>query len=341
MPSLKGIFLSVLLSISGFAQVPDIASLVGWQDNYVQAQKIAMEKQKPLLVAFLGPNWCPFSDQLEAEVLSNPQFLQALKDEVVFVKIDIPEDFQEQNFAGKELKELFQVEECPALVLVDPNGKKIAKLNYLPLQSEEYVRYVKQVFSDFERISQLEKQEIRHLKIDELQHLYVRAGRLADTTFKTALLKQGLKVDRGPYFLLEQYGNKLMKGRYNDGRIRKLREKILARDPENELGCRRRIALLDFEALSHGNQKGKSDTVIRPIVDYLQKFGREDRENAWRLEMKISQYLFSQNQIEEALKHAKASYQVAPDAEQKEINQSIEYLQARLTPDCDLIHGLK
>jgi protein disulfide-isomerase len=304
-------------------------SLIGWQNDYPKAQTVAMQKQKPLLVAFLGPNWCGSSDQFENEILASPDFLEGIKGEMLLVKVDLPEKFQEENYQGKGLKERYEISECPSLILLDSNGIEIAKLPSLPLTGEEYALYVKQIYSDYQKISHLETQEIKHLKVDELQHLYVRAGRLADTTFKSALLQQGLKVDRGPYFLLEQYQKLLTSDRASPGRLKKLRGKILARDPENALGCRRRLALLDFEALTR-TPHAKSEKVIQPVVDYLEEFGNKDIENTWRLEMRISQYLFSQNQLEGALQHAQASYKAAPNEQQKEIADSIDYLQTCL-----------
>lgn len=305
-------------------------ALKGWLEDFSEARKIAFEKQKPLLIAFLGPNWCPWSDQLETEILANEGFMQNLKEDVVFVKIDLPENFEEESFPGKDLKEKYKVNECPALVLVQPSGVAIAKLEYLPIESSEFARYIKQTLSDYNRVSHLEKSELRHMKIDELQYLYSHAGRLADSTFKKVLLDQGLKIDRGPYFLLEQYGNMLASGSSKASKLKKVRNKILARDPKNEQGCIRRLAVLDFEALANVKKPQNASDVVKPLMNYLQKFGQSDVDNAWQLEMKISKYCYTHNQIEDALKHARASLTLAPESAKKDIAHSIEYLQTSI-----------
>ena len=319
----KHICIGLLFSINSFASIP----LEGWYDDFAQAQKVALEKQKPLLIAFLGPNWCPFSDKLETEVLGDEAFAKILNKEVIFCKVDIPEDFEQEPFIGQELKQQYDVDECPSIVLVEPKGHEIAKLEYLPIESDAFASYIKQILADYERVSHLEKNQIKQMKVDELRYLYAKAGHLADETFKKALLDQGLRVDRGSYFLLEQYGGMLANGHFKERKLKKVRNKIIARDPHNELGCRRKLALLDFEALASVKKPKNTETVIQPIVEYLQKFSKDDRANVWQLEMKISQYLYSQNKIEESLKHAKASLAAAPEDVQKEINQSIEYLQ--------------
>lgn len=343
------LFMALLLTCSGFAEVEQLKRLPensfhqgeeqsfspgkgnsqtvseGWMDSIEAAQKVAEERDCPLLIAFLGPNWCSFSDTLEEEILSQKAFTQFLGQEMVLVKIDIPEDFEERNYYGKDLKETYHVDECPCLVLADSNAHAIAKLDYLPVTCEHFVRYVKQIMGDYERVSQLARSELRQMKVDELKHLYARAGRLADTTFKKVLMKQGLKVDRGPYFLVEEYGNMLASGAASERKLKRIRNKVLARDPKNEQGCLRKLALIDFERKVGPRTP---EQVIEPLLSYLRQFGPEDAENAWKLEMKISQYLFSKNQIEGALKHARLSLDQAPPEAKQEIAQSIEYLQS-------------
>jgi len=304
--------------------------LEGWIDDFSKAQKLAQEANKPLLIAFLGPNWCPWSDQLEAEVLAQPSFLNRVKKEAVLVKVDIPEEYQAtENSPNLVLKENFHIEECPSLVLVEPSGHLIAKLRYLPITTDEFASHIHEILQDYERISHLPQGQ--KLGVEEVKSLYVKAGRLADETFKKSLLKQGLRIDRSPYFLLEQYKNMLSSAKLKDPKLVRIRNKIIARDRKNQSGFRRKLALMDFQTLAHAVQKPqKSDRVIQPLVEYLQKFGKRDPENAWRLEMMISQYLFGHNKTQEALKHARASYAIAPDSAKDEISQSIDYLKTHL-----------
>lgn len=315
------LFAVFFLTCSGFAEVDE---LMGWVDSVEAAQKVAKQRDLPLLIAFLGPNWCNFSDTLEEEILSQEVFARLLECEAILVKIDIPEDFEKSNYYGKELKEAFYVDECPCLVLADINMKSIAKLDYLPVTCDHFVRYVKQIMGDYNRMSHLARSELKQMKVDELQHLYARAGHLADVTFKKALMKQGLKVDRGPYFLVEQYGNLLASGTASDRELKKIRRKVYVRDPFNKQGYLRKLAMIDFKTKIGSKTP---EEVIAPLISYLQQFGPKDPENAWKLEMKISQFLFSKNQIEGALKHAKLSFDKAPPEAKSEIAQSIEYLQ--------------
>lgn len=298
-----------------------------WMDSVQTAQRAAEKRNCPLLIAFLGPNWCSFSDKLEEEVLFQDEFISQLKDQVVFVKVDIPKDFEQRSFYGKALKQKYCIDECPCVVLADSDGGAIAKLEYLPIGCAQFATYVKQVLDDYNRVSHLVGRELKQLKVDEVKHLYARSGRFVDTRFRIALLEQGLKIDRGPYFLAEQYARLLAEGTGSRRKLKRIRNKVLARDPKNEEGCLRKLALSEFASMG---DSANPEQAIAPLLQYLKRFGSEDAENAWRLEMKISQYLFGKHCIEGALEHAKRSYDLAPDTAQKEIAQSIQYLQTFL-----------
>lgn len=315
--------LGFLLQFAAMAH--EIELVEDWTDHFLRAKEEAQKRHCALLIAFLGPNWCEHSDQLENEILSQKEFKDQLGEQFVFVRVDIPEDFDQKTYFGKTLKEKYGVEECPTIVIITENGKLIAKLDNLPITCQQLIAQVKQLQSDYQRFVVLNQKELRNMKVDEIQHLYARAGHLADATFKQALMKQGLKIDRGPYFLVEKYGNLLASGLASERQLIRLRNRVIARDPQNERGCLRKLALIEFESRSEGKLPGE---VIEPLIQYLKAFGCRDSEHAWQLEMKISQYLFSCDQIHEALKHARLSFDSAPEEAQKEIAHSIEYLQS-------------
>jgi len=309
-------------------------SLDGWLDDFSAAKALAEKQNKPLLIAFLGPNWCTPSDELEEEILSRKGFLQSIKNDVVLFKVDIPDDFDDPKLENSQevlLKKQYKVCECPSLILASSSGEAIAKLEYLPLKKEDFTNYIHEMLSNYQQIAELTKtKEFKNLEADELRNLYTKAGKLADAHFKDAFLKQGLKKDKSTYFLLEKYG-KLLAREGKRRKIRKVRNKILARDPKNAKGAQLQLAMMDFEALSHIKKPKHTEDAIKPLTRYLKKFGSSDQKNAWKVEMKISQYLYGQNHVKDALKHAKASIEIAPESARPEIAQSIKYLQTRLS----------
>ena len=68
--------------------IRETASLDHWLEDFSAAKAQAEKENKPLLIAFLGPNWCEPSDELETDVLTSASFLEKVEKEVVLFKVD-------------------------------------------------------------------------------------------------------------------------------------------------------------------------------------------------------------------------------------------------------------
>lgn len=271
-----------------------------WLTSFDEAKEIAQRQHRPILIAFVSP-----SEQIEG--------LASLEKKVVFLKVNVYEE--------NGLVDQFHIDSYPTFLLVEPNGKEIAKLDLASIDAAT----INTLLASY---SHVQNNDLSSLKIGELRALYAQAGKFADMTFKQTLLEEGLKVDEGPFFMLQQYGNLVAEVGVKNRKSKILRNKIIARDIKNLHGYRRQLALMDFEALSNAHETLAAKAVVKPLMDYLQKFGSKDAENAWQIEFKISRYLFSRDQIEDALKHANASLKMAPEAKRNEIAQSVAYLES-------------
>lgn len=225
------VILAILLTTRCFAVLPHYER---WLDNFEQAKEIALKQNRPLLIAFLGPQWCPYSDELEDKILQTNSFLAALQDKVIFLRVDIPEGYEE-DAQTLQLRQNYNIDSCPTLILVEPNGREIAKLEAAPVESKQVAQEVVTVLASYTEVS--DAKSINTLKEEQLKDLYARAGKLADSTFKKALLERGLKEDKSAYFLLQQYGELLVKQGVKNRESKILRNRIVARDLKNEKGC--------------------------------------------------------------------------------------------------------
>ena len=72
-----------------------------------------------------------------------------------------------------------------------------------------------------------------------------------------------------------------------------------------------------------------AELAIAPLVAYLEKFGSQDKENKWRLQMIISQVYLDKNKLAQALHYAQSSYDAAPTAIKPEIATAIRNLQTQ------------
>ena len=103
--------------------------LMYWIDNYQKGKKLSLEKDKPLLLAFVGSDWCPWSQKLEKEILTDPDFIKPLKENFVLVWLEFTEDsLASSSFKGDNwyLKENYNIQELPTLLLLSQEGEVIA-----------------------------------------------------------------------------------------------------------------------------------------------------------------------------------------------------------------------
>lgn len=285
----------------------------------------AQHEKKVLLVAFLGENWCPWSEKLKRDVLNSQEFLHKLEGLAHLAVAIVDEEESERN---KALQEVFHIEQTPTLVLFDYSQEEIARLGFLPLNSEEYAQAAIELTEHFEEVvsflnnPQLKKSE------EEMVELYLKAKKLSSKSYGNQILQIGLKREKGSFFLLEKYESLLKKFKFKSKTVQKARKQVIERDPDNKMGTLLKMAMLEFQELSPKVKgKNKIDKAISPLVNYVQKFGKQDRENLWRVEMMIAQFLFAKNELEQALVHARASLDVAPENMKGEVEEMVDYLQ--------------
>jgi thioredoxin-related protein len=111
------------------------ADAVPWLTNYKEALLRAKKEKKILLLNFTGSDWCPWCQKLEKEVFSTSEFQNYAAKHLVLLMVDFPQHKElppEVKKQNDELADKFGVDSYPTLVLLDPNGKKIGELGYMP-----------------------------------------------------------------------------------------------------------------------------------------------------------------------------------------------------------------
>ncbi len=117
------------------------ADTINWTTDYPAALEQAKKENRTLFLCFTGSDWCPWSKKMQIEILSDPQFLEQIDKNLIFVKLDYPrkrlqdEELKKQNH---RLYEKFHIKSLdvgmnrglPAVILLDPNGNKIGELGY-------------------------------------------------------------------------------------------------------------------------------------------------------------------------------------------------------------------
>ena len=131
--------LLILLSNLGFAQE--------WQYDFDKAKKTATAEDKPIIVVFSGSDWCAPCIKLDRNVWQSEAFKKEASNWVL-VKADFPrkkanELSKEQTEHNRKLADKYNLEgSFPLVVIMDNNGKVIAKMGFKNVSAEEDIKMI-------------------------------------------------------------------------------------------------------------------------------------------------------------------------------------------------------
>lgn len=296
----------------------------GWVEEYPAALERAQREGRIVLIAFLGCSPCPWSARLQEEVLDRGEFCDLLNKEMILVKVHLalePKD-DPSCVLVNSLREKHKIRQCPTLVLVEPSGEEICQIGYLVAGALDFVHRIQGLANEF---TNLRRSLARGgLSESDLETLYLKAQTFGFHNECNRILVAGLQAERGTFFGLEQYARLVEGGKKREARS--LRQQLVERDVDGSAHLK--LAMIDFRAKASfvGGAEDPENAVL-PLIEYTREFGRNNRDNLWRVEMMIAQYLFSKNNVASALEHARLSYEYAPREIQNEIAESIKYLE--------------
>jgi|GEM_PF-358114 len=309
---------------------------IQWNTNFEKAVAEAKTSNKPLLLLFTGTGWCPFCVRLDKEVFTTSEFANAAGKEFVFVKLDFPKGgtqdprLQAQN---DQLAQRFQVRAYPTVVVIDANQKLIGTTGYRPGGAAPYAAHLLKMIKEYTSYKQqMQTVGTQKLSGGQLKHLLDKARSLALYGDESELVRAGMDSDQKSYFQIERYRMLSKEGALQAPEALSLKKELLQKDPPELQHNAYDIALIEFETLSEQMdvEEISPEVVVEPLVSYLEKFGGEDKQNTWRLQMMIFQVYLDHNKVAQALRYAQSSYDAAPATVQPEIAAAIRNLSAEL-----------
>ncbi len=136
--------LFTLITLGGFASAYAQDSV--WTTDFNAAKELAKKTNKVMFVDFTGSDWCGWCIRLKENVLTKKAFLDYAKDNLVLVEIDFPKNKVQmpvQKKANDALMRKYDVEGFPTILLLNGDGRELARLEYKNYTPEEYVEYIK------------------------------------------------------------------------------------------------------------------------------------------------------------------------------------------------------
>lgn len=121
-----------------------------WTSDLSAALAQAKTNQQPVLAVFSGSDWCKPCMMLKQEVFDQPEFAQYAQGKFVLARFDFPRNKKNrldpaQTKRNEEAAAQINKEGVfPAVVLLSPEGKVLARTGYRPGGATAYDAYLSQ-----------------------------------------------------------------------------------------------------------------------------------------------------------------------------------------------------
>jgi thioredoxin-related protein len=115
-----------------------LAAAGGWRYNLNEAQRLAQEQHKHILLNFSGSDWCGPCIQLRKQILDDSAFLRMADRSLILVNADFPRSKKNQLSAqqqtlNNEVADKYNSQgKFPYTLLLDANGKVLKSWEGFP-----------------------------------------------------------------------------------------------------------------------------------------------------------------------------------------------------------------
>ena len=259
------------------------------------------------------------------QALNREEFTQAMAAQALLCQYTLHGEGDPQE---EGVRKHFGIDCSPTLLLLDPQGIEFARFGYLAFDPSKCARCLLKVISDFKEICAALDKKNKKRSTENWLELYRKADQLSCKTFKKMVLDRGIAEDLGTTLLWEKYLLLLKEKGLKSKEVKSCRKQLIQKDPQNQQGIHFKIALSDFHTLIES--KKKPEKVLRPLVEYLMRFEKKDRQNAWRAQIEIARYLTGLKRYQNALEFARKAYLYAPESIKESINEEIVSIQSKL-----------
>ena len=120
-----------------------------WTADFSTAREEATNLNRHILLVFAGSDWCNPCIKLDREIWSSPEFQSLAEDQFVMLKADFPRKKQNQLSSDQQVKNNQLAKRYnsqgifPLVVLLNAEGKVMAKTGYKRLSPSAYYNHLK------------------------------------------------------------------------------------------------------------------------------------------------------------------------------------------------------
>lgn len=140
-----------------------------WIDNLDIAKSKALHANADLMICFTVRDWSAVCRRFEEHFLQQPEFIDPLKSDFVFVHYDL--STEEEDSPGSQLRDRFEISGYPTVVLANAQGMPYAFTGFRPDSAKKYAEHLQLLRSE-------NKKRLKHLSaaadlsgLERAQHL--------------------------------------------------------------------------------------------------------------------------------------------------------------------------
>ena len=119
---------------------------LNWINDLEKAIETAKAESKAVLVNFTGSDWCNWCFKLSNEVFSQEEFKEYADENLILVKVDFPQSIpqsSETKAYNQSLAQKFGVQGFPTIIIINSQGKPVAKTGYQAGGPVNYINHIK------------------------------------------------------------------------------------------------------------------------------------------------------------------------------------------------------
>ena len=136
----------LILLIFLYTSLPASAQLI----NFKEAQTLAQDQNKNILMVFSGSDWCKPCMQFKNDILESEKFAEYQINNLVHLELDFPYRKKnqlnvEQTKHNEELAEKYNSKgEFPTILITSSEGEVITKLQYAKgMKAEDFITQIR------------------------------------------------------------------------------------------------------------------------------------------------------------------------------------------------------
>lgn len=120
----------IVFADSGRGVMLEGAAFGRWTADFEAAKALAKRSGKDMIVAFVGPGWCKWGDDMEREVFNTAEWMNFAKEHFVLVYVDCPDEKSEGRLPEAVLEKnaalykRYALPGCPYFLLTDADGNR-------------------------------------------------------------------------------------------------------------------------------------------------------------------------------------------------------------------------